>query len=181
MRIALLVVLAFAGLWFAALRPKVPTEAPIEPIPAAQPAKAKADRSVATKAARSAAKPVAKPAVKPKAKPRTAPSMPTDVQRVVSDVRSGHTTVLLFWDPAGAEDREVRRAVDAIDRHDGKVKVHVASIRRVGLYEPITEGVPVVTSPSVLVLDRNGRTRTVGGLTVTRELDELVAKALDGR
>lgn len=186
MRIALLVVLAFAGLWFAALRPKVPTEAPIEPIPAAQPAKAKVAEAAAAQPKAAAAKP--KPAAaKPKAavtKPAPAVAKPapvTGVERVVSDVRAGHTTVLLFWDRSSSDDREVRRAVAGIDRRGGKVKVHVAPISRVGAYEQITGGAPVVTSPTVLVLDGKGRTRSIGGLTVTRELDELVGKALAGR
>jgi hypothetical protein len=209
MRIALLVVLAFASLWFVALRPKPPVDVP-PPAPASNAAPktgegitsapGKADRAVAEAngsaaakesatgkpaAARSAA--AAKPAAPAKPAPaaeakRTGDEQPAAVKRVLGDLDAKRTTVLLFWDRRVSDDREVRRAVSAIDRHDGKVRVHVAPISKVGEFEPITSGVPVVISPTVLVIGgRDRKARAVQGLTVTRELDELVTKALAGR
>lgn len=221
MRIALMVVLAFAGLWFMALRPKPPVDTAVPPAPAVAPtpepkagsgitsAPGKAEQAVANAngaaAARegaasgkaAAATPAAKPA--PAAKPvaeaappatagkpapvkKPANDRPVALRRVLADLEAKRTAVLLFWDRRVADDREVRRVVSAIDRHDGKVRVHVAPISKVGAFEPITLGVPVVTSPTVLVIGgRDRRARAVEGLTVTRELDELVTKALNSR
>jgi hypothetical protein len=208
MRIALLVVLAFAGVWFAVLRPKPVEVAPPAPAPAAQAgsgvtgapekaedAVARANGSAAAKEAAASDKAAPKadaPAAKtdaaaPKtaepakaAKPAAAKPL-SPVKRVLADLDAERTAVLLFWDRRVSDDREVRRAVNAIDRHDGKVRVHVASIGQVGRFEAITNGVPVVTSPTVLVIGKDRRARVVTGLTVTRELDELVVKALDGK
>ena len=219
MRIALLVVLAFAGLWFAALRPKPPTTEPVAtPTPApktadavtsapkkaekaaaqangsaaakeaaagdAAPAAAKADETAkaapAKPASESAAKTAAPAEPAAPAKP-AADAKPAPLQRVLDDLEAKRTTVLLFWDRRASDDREVRRAVAGIDRHDGKVRVHVQPISKVGLFEPVTRNVPVVTSPTVLVIGKDRRARAVQGLTVTGELDELVVKALAGR
>lgn len=217
MRIALLAVLAFAGLWFVALRPKPPAAAPA-PAPAqasapapktgsgitGAPAKAKAgvEKANAATAARKQAVDASGPAAKPAAKPaaRSAAETPAPasarpagtaesagdktpkaVQRVLTDIDRKRAVVLLFWDGRNADDREVRRAVSAVDRRGGKVRVHVAKISKLGVFEPITRGVPVVTSPTVLVIGRDKRARAIGGLTVTREIDELAGKALAGK
>ena len=228
MRIALLAVLAFAGLWLVALRPK-PGGPAAPPPPAAKqkpakPAKgvtgaaAKADKAAAeanaattkretTAKKTSAGAPPAVPVAKPKAaapkpavpapvtpaKPAVAaatakPAAPVKadevtkgVKTVLADVEKGKVVVLLFWNRKLDDDREVRRAVGAVDRRDGKVSVRLASIDDLGDYEPITRGVPVVTTPTTLVIDRDRRARAVSGLTVTREIDQLVGRALAGK
>ena len=220
MRIALLAVLAFAGLWLVALRPKPggtaapPTaaEQKAAPKPAAKPAAkgvtgaaAKAETAVAkangatakretTAAKTSEGAAAAKPAVaaaKPAAATATAAAKPATpakvdatpkaVKAVLADVEKGKVVVLLFWNSKLDDDREVKRAIDGIDRHDGKVVVRRASIDDLGGYEPITRGVPVVTNPTTLVIGRDRRARAVAGLTVTREIDQLVDRALTGK
>jgi hypothetical protein len=103
---------------------------------------------------------------------------PKPARVVLNDILDGKVAVLLFWDRRLTDDKAVHKTVKGLDRRGGKVVVHVASIRDLAQYEPITRGVPVVTSPTVLVIDRAGRARSVGGLTVPRELEELVGKAL---
>ena len=229
MRIALMVVLAFAALWFAALRPKPPVSDPAA-APAPTPktangvtsAPAKAEKAAAqakgsaaakeaatgdakaTKAAKAKPAPAkavpAKPAADTAAAAKPADATPADktaaaaadkfsseqdaparLQRVLDDLDAKRTTVVLFWDRRVPDDREVRRAVADIDRHGGKVRVHVQPIGKVGICEPITRNVPVATSPTVLIIGKDRRARAVQGLTVTSELDELVVKALNGK
>ena len=178
MRIALLVVLAFAGLWFAALRPKpvdVPAAPPTPAPQAAAPEPTPAPTAAAPKPTAVAPKPAAAAA-------RTATAeQPAAVRRVLADLDARRTTVLLFWDRRVADDREVRRVVAGVDRRGGRVKVHVLPISKVGDFEAITRDVPVATSPTVLVIGRDRRARVVEGLTVGGQLDELVAEALGGR
>jgi hypothetical protein len=184
MRIALLAVLAFASLWFVALRPKPVSDAPPAPAPAtaspvtAAPGKAEA---AGAKSAPTASKPAATPAAgADKAKPAESKQNPA-LERVLGDLDKKRTVVLLFWDGKTSVDREVRRAVAATDRHEGRVKVHVQRISKLGAFEPITRGVPVVSSPTVLVIGRDRKARTVAGLTVTSEIDELVDRAIAGK
>ena len=185
MRIALVATVAFASLWFVALRPKpvevdgpLPAAAPVER--QAAPAK-KAETSTADKVAKSepkAAKPaVAKSDTKVAAKPA---AKLTGSKAVMADVKAGRTVVLLFYHPSAesADDRAVRDAVKGVDRHDGKVRVHTASLGKLGQYEAITKAASVTSTPTVLVIDRNAQVRSLEGLTVTREIDALVDRAL---
>ncbi len=220
MRFALLAVLAFAGLWFVALRPKPPAAPPATPAPAtasgvtsapkkAEGAVAKANAKASGKTAGSADADAATPAAeatpaaaapgaeatKAAAEAEPAGSQPAGtgaptpgaakqspaLKRVLGDLDDKRTVVLLFWDGKTAEDREVRRAVGGADRHDGRVKVHVQRISKLGDFEPITRGVPVVKSPTVLVIGRDRKARSVAGLTVRSEVDELVDRAIAGR
>jgi hypothetical protein len=161
MRIALLAVLAFASLWFVALRPKPVSDAPPTPAPAtanpvtdapgkAEAAVGKANGATAgrdaaaadvgadatsaagAKSAPTASKPAATPAAgADKAKPAEAKQNP-GLKRVLGDLDKKRTVVLLFWDGKTSVDREVRRAVAATDRHEGRVKVHVQRISKLG-------------------------------------------------
>jgi hypothetical protein len=178
MRIALAAALAFAALWFVALRPK-----PVDvgtPVPAtAQPApEVKADKSTPAKADAAKSEPKsrkveAEPAAKPAAKL-------TGAKAVLADVQAGRTVVLLFYHPsaASADDQAVRRAVKGVDRHDGKVRVYSASLGKIGQYEAITKAATIQSTPTVLVIDRKAQVRSIEGLTVTREIDALVDRAL---
>ena len=224
MRIALLAVLAFAGLWFVALRPKAADPAPVAPV-AQQPAKpaggltgapdkakdavAKANGSSAKAEAAAKATADAKPAAakapataKPKAaKPAKAvEAVPTivpvgqaatpgagtakkrvesvKVKRVLADLEAKKVVVLLFWDRRSSDDREVFRAVEASDRHDGKVSVRAAPIQKLGDYDAVTKGLPIAASPSVVVIDRQKRATVITGLTVTAEVNAAVKRAL---
>ena len=97
---------------------------------------------------------------------------------VLADIAKRKVVVLLFWDRRVSDDRAVHTAVKGLSRRGGKVAVHVAPIAKLADYEAISRGVPVVTSPTVLIIDRARRARSVGGLTVPAELEELVGKAL---
>lgn len=191
MRIALAAALVFAALWFVALRPKpiedVDGPLPSAPAPTAQEAAKKSVADASAKAgstpkadAAQAAKPAdaAPKAKKAQAKKAAAPK--SGPQAVLADVKAGKTVVLLFWDPkvSSPDDRAVRRAVSDVDRHDGAVKVHVATLDDLKGYEPITKSAPVLQTPTVLVIDRKAQAHAITGLTVTREIDALVDSAL---
>ena len=188
MRIALAAALAFAALWFVALKPK-PVDVVSEPLPSAAPAEprsasakkaetstpAKADTPVAAKSEPAKAEPKkAEPAAKPAARTLTGS------KAVIADVKAGRTVVLLFFHPsaASADDVAVRAAVKRVDRHDGKVRVHTASLGKLGQYEAITKTAKITSTPTVLVIDRKAQVRSIEGLTVTREIDAVVDSAL---
>jgi hypothetical protein len=143
-----------------------PEPAKAEP---AKPAPAKAEAK-----APAAKERVAKPVATKPAKPKVAKG----AAAVVADVKAGRTVVLLFWDGKSAEDQAVRRAVAKVDRHDGKVRVHVAQLRQISRYGAITQGVPVTSSPTVLVIGKGGKAEVIRGLTVTGEIDDTVSGIL---
>ena len=177
MRIALVVTLSFAAIWMVALRPK-PVEEP--PMPAPPPvAQAKPEAKAATPEPAAKPAPAAKPeaAAKPEPSAKAATPVERRVNAVLAALDARKVVVLLFWDRNGSDDREVRRAVSGVDRKGGRVAVHNAPLRDLAGYEPITAGVPVVGTPTVLVIDRQRRAIPISGLTVTREIDQKVTKA----
>ena len=205
MRIALAATLAFCALWFVALRPKPPAVEPAatppagaqsapgqaaekanQAVDASQAAADKSEDAAAPGADATAPASPAKPATDAARKPGAAIDLEQAAGKdtseaarsVLRDISGGKVAVLLFWDRRLSDDRAVHSAVKSISRRGGKVAVHVAPIGKLAKYEPITRGVPVVTSPTVLVIDRAGHARSVAGLTVPSELDELVGKAL---
>ena len=200
MRIALLAVLAFAALWFAALRPKPAEVAPPTAVELAPPKPVKAKPKTGAAAAKAtASKPEAAKAAAPaketptpnlpKAQPAAAKADPapkkaagrdesSKIKRVLADFEAGKVVVLLFWDREAPLDREVYDAVSATKRHGGDVSVRSAPIEKLSEYDAITDGVPVAASPSVLVFDRKRRGTVITGLTVTSELDAAISRAL---
>jgi len=103
-----------------------------------------------------------------------------DARAVIADVEAGRVTVLLFWDRRSSDDGAAYDAVTGLDRHDGAVRVHVADIERLGEYERVVRDLPVQQAPSVVVIDRQRTARVINGITVSREIDEAVDRALRG-
>jgi hypothetical protein len=150
-------------------------------------ASSKAAAANATSAKAASAKTAsAKPAASAKAAPAkaAAPHISAASTRdaaVVRDLRSGKVVVMLFWNANAADDVATRDAVRNLNRHGGKVAVHIVPISRVGEYESITQGVTINQSPTTLVIDRKRRTRPITGLTEPGELTQAVDDALAGR
>jgi hypothetical protein len=119
-----------------------------------------------------AAKPAVKPAATKPAKPAGPAGDPS--KPILAELDRGHTAVVLFVGKTAKDDSAVRRAVKAIDRHHGKVDVHVLPLSRVGRYEAITRGVTVHQSPTVLVISKQRAARAIVGFTTVAELDQLV-------
>ncbi len=195
-----LVVLALA--WFTFLKPSAAAEEPAPPPPVTAPGVAGLGRAVdkakgaaatpnanaaASQAADAAAtdepgaasaqtpaapgKPVSSTARRGAAKPPPAdPSGP-----ILREVARGKVAALLFFSADGADDRAVRRALRAADRHGGKLVVRVAPISRVAQYAAITRGVDVLQSPTLLVIGKGNRAGTLVGFTDTLAIDQLVA------
>jgi hypothetical protein len=199
LRIALVVVLVFAGLWLVVLRPQPVEDIDTEPVPApsASAAQAPAERGSAARTPAAARKETARAAATAGAREGgTAASASTrtastrtpkaasagrvgrGARAVLADLEAGRTVVLLIWDGKSADDRSVRRSVARLDRRGGKVRVHVTTLKRLSEYEAITKGVPITESPTVLVIDRKRRARVISGLTVTAEIDDTIDRAL---
>ena len=131
---------------------------------------APAARHAVAPAAPAAVKPAAPAAAKPAA-PRAARDLSSPILR---ELAHGKVAVLLFWDRRAADDRAARHAVAGVNRHHGKVAVHVAPVSRVGDYGAITQSVEVLQSPTVLVIGPNHKARTITGYTDSAEVDQLV-------
>lgn len=204
MLIALAATVALLAVWLVALRPKpVAVEntplGPTKAIPAAKKASAASDAANAKlqaaakagDAGPAAPAAVAESATAAKAVPGSATAKagsPSQVrgetrrERVVlREIRQGKVVVMLFWSSAGADDVATRRALRSVNRRNGKVRVHVIPIGRVGDYDAITSGLTIAQSPTTLIIGRNGRVRTIVGLTEPTELGQAVTDAIAKR
>ena len=205
MLIALAATVALLAVWLVALRPKpVAVEktplGPTKAIPAAK--KASAASEAANAKLQAAAKAgdagpaapaaVAESVTAAKAVPGSAtakagspsPVRPGETRRervVLREIRQGKVVVMLFWSSAGADDVATRRALRSVNRRNGKVRVHVIPIGRVGDYDAITRGLTIAQSPTTLIIGRNGRARTIVGLTEPTELRQAVTDAIAKR
>ncbi len=200
MLIALAATVALAAIWLVALRPKpVATEdtplAPTQAIPAAKQAavasnaanaKTQAATQAASEGTSAASTPSASQSTAPAAKSSAAPAAPTRGESkretaVLREISAGKVVVMLFWSAASSDDIATRGAVRDLNTHNGKVKVHVIPISRVGDYGSITRGVKVAQSPTTLIIGKGGQTRTIVGLSEPKELSQAVGDALAER
>ncbi len=195
MLIALGATVVLLVIWLAALRPKPVSVsntplAPTTVIPTAKAAAAAADAATAkTQGAvgeTPSAAPAATAATPATSAPAAEPAKPAAALSrldgpVLREIRAGKVVVMLFWNAKGADDIATRGVIRDLDRHDGKVAVHIVPISRVGRYPAITEGAEITQSPTTLVIDRKSRTRVIAGLSEERELSQAVGDALAGR
>jgi hypothetical protein len=195
-RIALVAMVAVCALWFTVLKPKDPAGADAPPptapgatglangVNAAKGASAASDAASAkVQAATGGSAATSTRANTPAtaaagtngaaAVPATDPSAP-----LLRALERKHAVVLLFWNRRGSDDRAVRRAVGAINRHHGRVVVRAVPVSRVGRYEAIVRGAQVVQAPTTLVIAPDRSARSIAGFTTTAELDQAAADAL---
>jgi hypothetical protein len=93
---------------------------------------------------------------------------------VLSAVDHGKVAVILFWNRSASDDRATRQALRKVDRHHGKVVTRAIPLSQVGRYEAITRGVQVLESPTLLVIGKGGKARSITGYTQPSEIDQLV-------
>jgi hypothetical protein len=128
----------------------------------------------AAKATAAAPKAAAAAKAAVKADPKTK-GLPLRVAKAVADHK---VLVLLFWNPKAADDRLVHRAVAGIGRHKGKVVVQSANVAHIARYAPITRGVDVQQSPSVVVVDRDLQGELLVGFVDRQSIEQAVGDAL---
>jgi hypothetical protein len=85
--------------------------------------------------------------------------------------------VLLFWNDKSADDRAVKKALNEVDRWDGRVYLHAAPLKSISKYGRITRGADVEQSPTIVVVDPALRADTVVGYVDTQTIDQMVVDA----
>jgi len=102
--------------------------------------------------------------------------LPIPVAKAVAEHK---VLVLLFWNPKAADDRAVRRELRTVgSRHRKEVFVHVADVKNISRYAPVTRGASVEQSPSVVVVDRNRQATVLEGYSDREAIRQAVFDAL---
>lgn len=98
---------------------------------------------------------------------------------VAKAVAAEKILVLLFWNPKAADDRVVRRELRTVgSRHKKDVVVHVANVKDIARYAPVTRGAQVEQSPSVLVIGRDRKATVLEGYSDRETIRQAVFDAL---
>ncbi|HSZ06292.1 MAG TPA: hypothetical protein VK778_13985 [Solirubrobacteraceae bacterium] len=153
-----------------------PTHAPATSATAAAPATKAAAKAVVKTSTRPAVSPAHKSVAAPATK--SAASTLSGQRAVEADLAKGDVVVLLFWNPAGADDVAVHAALQPLaDARNRKVAVQYALASQVATFGSITRGVQVFATPTILVIDKRGQTTVLTGVQDTFSIEQAIAEA----
>ena len=153
-----------------------PTRAPAASATAAAPATKAATKAAVKTSTKTAVSPAHKSAGAPTTK--SAASTLSGQRAVEADLAKGDVVVLLFWNPAGAEDVVVHAAVQPLaDAHNRKIAVQYALASQVASFGSITRGVQVFATPTVLIINKRGQTTVLTGVQDTFSIEQAIAEA----
>ena len=102
-------------------------------------------------------------------------NLPTDVARAV---RRDKVVALLFWNSRAPEDRRVRRALRDANAFDKRVFVRAAPVSEISRYAPITRGVDVAQSPTLVVVDSDLHAEALVGYVARTTIRQALSDAL---
>jgi hypothetical protein len=130
-----------------------------------------------------------------------ATALPARQVTVEKELKQGKVVVLLFWSQKGADDvavhtelqvllaahRQVRaaahvplvrRLVKAVGLElDKKIAVHYASASQVASFGSFTRTVQVYQTPTIVIVNKKGKTRTLTGLTDAYSIEQTIDEA----
>lgn len=183
----LLGVVAFLAVWMVALKPSSSSSSGSQgaavsqpPISQTHPAVTTANSTNARLRAAAKATPAAKHAAsasKPRAASVSNPSA-SGVQIVQNAVRANKVVAVLFYNGAAADDQAVKAELAALPTHGGKVVKLAVPVSQLTQFAMITTQVPVVTAPTLVMIDRAHNAATITGFADAVELSQRVDDAL---
>ena len=97
-------------------------------------------------------------------------------QRLQRALRDHRKVVLLFVNARGLDDQIVEESLRAVDR-DTKALTLTDSVQNVDRYGSLVESLGVSQTPSIVLVDRNGKARLVEGYVDAESLVQVVADA----
>lgn len=170
----------------AASKPTVSTAATTTAATKSAASKAAASKAAAnttaasTTAASRAAAPAKASAPTTSAKPSAAAAtgVPSAQRSVEAQLAKGKIVLILFWNPKGADDTAVHQALAQLQRKAGLgIAVHEASAEQVASFGTITKGVQVYGTPTLLILNKQGRALTLTGLQDAFTIEQAIQEA----
>ena len=104
---------------------------------------------------------------------------PAGQQAVEAAVAKGKVALLLFWNPAGSNDRAVRGQVHSVKRGHGGVDVFESTARDVANFGAITRQMPVYGTPTILIIGPH-RTDSLTGLQDAFSIEQAIREVRTG-
>jgi hypothetical protein len=145
----------------------------------ASPAKTATTSTAATKAApvtkAKAAKTTDK--VAPAAKPAPV-SIAAQVTTVENAIRGHKVLAVLFYNPAAADDQSMVKELSAVPAAGAPLVKVAVPVSQLTKFAAITTKIPVVTSPTLVIIDANGRAATLTGYASSGEIRQRITDAI---
>jgi hypothetical protein len=150
-------------------------KAPASPTPAKTAAPANT-----AKTATVASKPVVRAAHKPvSSKPVVKAVSSAQQLRLVTNAIANHKVVaVLFYNDAAADDQAVDHELSAVPTHGGKVVKAAVPLSKLTSFGIITQQIPVVTAPTLVLIDSDRQATEITGFADTLEITQRVDDAL---
>jgi hypothetical protein len=97
---------------------------------------------------------------------------------VEAELKQGKIVAILFWNPKASVDREVQRELRAVGHALGaKISVHEAQAGQVGSFGSVTRAIQVNETPTILLVNKQGQTTTLTGLTDVFSIEQAIGEA----
>jgi hypothetical protein len=109
----------------------------------------------------------------------TTPTTPAHrANTVTRALNADKTLALLFYNPAAADDRAVRKELAAVPVHRGRVVKLAVPLSELARYQAVTNSVMVSVSPTLVLIDSAHHASTLVGFADRFEIAQRVADAL---
>ncbi|HTD08490.1 MAG TPA: hypothetical protein VK680_06340 [Solirubrobacteraceae bacterium] len=112
-----------------------------------------------------------------KSKNPSGSTIPSGQRTVEAELAKGDVVVLLFWNPAGADDATVHSAVNTIASAHHRVAVQEATASQVANFGSITRGVQIYATPTILIINKQGKTLVLNGVQDAFSIEQAIAEA----
>jgi hypothetical protein len=160
-------VVLVAGLFFMTHKSSTTTSSPATPAPATS-SPATTPGSSAQTGQPSNGAPADRPTTGPAGK-----GLPLRVKRALD----AHKVVaILFWNRHGVDDRSVKASLDSLP-HSSRVATFSDRVKNISRYTRITAAANVSTTPSLVIVNRNGQAEVVSGYIDRETLEQYIRNA----
>ena len=154
--------------------PNSPT--PAKTATAAKPATATATAvKPATKTATTKAKVATTKTAKPTAKALTTAQQ---VSLITTAIESRKVVAVLFYNPSAADDQATAKELGTVSTHGGQVVRLAVPVSELTNFSIITQQIPVVTAPTLVLIDADRQATTLTGFADTDEISQRIDDAL---
>ena len=131
--------------------------------------------------AKTTPKTAAKAAPVTKNTPDVAQSAKSGVQTIQSAIRAGKVVAVLFYNDAAADDRAVKNELAEVPTHHGKVVKLAVPVSQLTQYSVVTQQIPVVTAPTLVLIDAARQATTITGYADPVEIAQRISDALSSK
>ena len=103
--------------------------------------------------------------------------VPAGQRSVEAQLAHGKIAVVLLWNRAGVEDAVVRSELKLLASGDHQIAINVALAGQAASFGTITRGVQVYGTPTLLIIDKQGKTIVLSGLQDTFSIRQAIQEA----